>query len=104
MTFYNRVILIGYLTEEPDTRYTPSGSQVTRFALQITPDRDAGDGTAPQIIDVIALESDSSKESQPLSRGRRVLIEGKIHSRRWKTLEGQRRTKLEIIAERVYPL
>ena len=45
MTFYNRVILIGSLAESPDTRYTPSGSQVTKLSLQITPGRGSKEGS-----------------------------------------------------------
>ena len=97
MTFYNRVILIGSLAESPDTRYTPSGSQVTKLSLQITTIK-------PQIIDVISVGEDSRSEGRRFSKGCWVLVEGKIQARSWKTLNGQRRKRLEVIAERIYPL
>jgi len=104
LTFYNKVILIGNLAENPDTRYTPSGSQVTKFALQIKPDKGSKEVYDPQIIDVITFEKDSHHQGRSLSKGCWVLVEGKIQTRSWKTLEGQKRSKLEIIAERIYPL
>ena len=103
MTFYNKVILIGSLAESPDTRYTPSGSQVTRLSLQITAGRGREEGS-PQIIDVISVGGDSRSEGRHFSKGCWVLVEGKIQARSWKTLNGQRKKRLEVIAERIYPL
>lgn len=104
MTFYNKVILIGNLSENPDTRYAPSGSPVTKLSLQISPDKGSSNVRRPQIIDVIVFEKGESPQGQSLSKGCWVLVEGRIQSRSWETLEGQKRKKLEIIAERVYPL
>jgi len=103
LTFYNKVILVGNLTENPDTRYTPSGSQVTKLTLQFNPGKGSKDVLDPQIIDVIAFGEDSHQQSRSLSKGCRVLVEGRIQTRNWKTLEGQKRSKLEIIAERICP-
>lgn len=104
MTFYNKVILIGVLVRSPDTRYTPSGSQVTKLALQITPDRKSEEVREPQIVDVITFEKGSPRQGRSLSKGCQILVEGKIQTRSWETLEGQKRSRLEIIAERIYPL
>lgn len=104
MRFYNRVILIGKLVEDPDTRFTPSGAQVTKLSLQINSDERSSEGRHPQTIEVIAFEKDRRPRGPSLSKGCNVLVEGKIQSRSWETLEGQKRRKLEIIAERVYPL
>jgi single-strand DNA-binding protein len=104
LTSYNKVILIGDLVKSPDTLYTPSGSRVTKLALQINPDEGSRETRDPQIIDVIAFESGSDRQGRSLSKGCWVLVEGRIQTRSWKTLEGQKRTKMEIIAERIYPL
>lgn len=104
MKFYNKVILVGNLTENSDTRYTPSGSQVTKLRLQIDPNRESRDVLAPQIIDVITFDKDSPAGDRSFSKGSWVLVEGRIQTRSWKTMEGQKRSKLEIIAERIYPL
>lgn len=104
MTFYNKVILIGNLAQNPDIRYTPSGSQVTKLALQITPNKGPREISDAQIVEVIAFEKDSHGQGQSLSKGCWVLVEGKIQTRRWKTLEGQKRSRVEIIAERLCPL
>ncbi|NIQ38389.1 MAG: single-stranded DNA-binding protein [Proteobacteria bacterium] len=104
MTFYNKVILIGNLAENPDSRYTPDGSQVIKLSLRIRPDGRSGQARHPQIIDVIAFEKDGEPQWRSLTRGCWVLVEGKIQSRSWETAEGQKKKTLEIIAERVYPL
>ncbi len=104
MRFYNKVILIGNLKETPDTRYAPSGAQVTRLSLQIDGDEGARELRQPQVIDVIAFEKDGHRDGCSLSKGCWVLVEGRIQARSWKTVEGQRKKKLEIIAERLCPL
>ena len=104
MTFYNKVILIGNLEENPDTRYAPNGSQVTRFALRIKSDEDSMESYEAQIVDVVAFEKEPHPQDHPLSKGTWVLVEGRIQTRSWKTLEGQKRRKLEVLAEKVCPL
>jgi len=104
LTFYNKVILIGNLAEDADTRYTPSGSQVTKLSLLINSDEGPGEGQHLQTIDVVALERGHRFQGRSLMKGGWVLVEGRIKSRVWETQEGQKRKKLEIIAERIYPL
>jgi single-strand DNA-binding protein len=104
LTFYNKVILIGNLAKDPDSRYTPSGSPVTRLALVIESDARSQGASDRQIIDVIAFGKDPYQQSRSLSKGFWVLVEGKIQTRSWETLEGQKRSKLELIAERICPL
>jgi single-strand DNA-binding protein len=104
LTFYNKVILIGNLAENPDIRFTPSGSQVTKLSLQINPNRGAKGVFNPETIDVIAFERHGHQQGQSLSKGCWVFVEGKIQTRSWETSEGLKRKKIEIIAERVCPL
>jgi single-strand DNA-binding protein len=104
LTFYNKVILIGILAQSPDTRYTPSGSQVTKLELQIAPDDKTKEGSDPQILEVIAIEKGQAQRKRSLAKGCRLLVEGRLHPRRWETMDGQKRRKLEIIADWVCPL
>jgi len=104
LTFYNKVILIGDLAKGPDTRYTPSGVQVTRFALRFESEQGGGETRRLQTVEVVALGRLSKSGKIPLSEGCRVLVEGRIQTRTWKTMEGQKRERLEIIAEKVCPL
>jgi single-stranded DNA-binding protein len=77
---------------------------VGNLTLQISDEKQSEGPRDPQIIDVIALEKRSAQGSPFLKKGCRVLVEGRIRIRRWKTLEGQEKTKVEIIAEKVLPL
>jgi single-strand DNA-binding protein len=103
LMFYNKVILIGNLAKDPDSRFTPSGNQVTRLVLQIRPERDSGGFQDAQVIEVVAFEEDPHPKGITLSKGSWVLVEGRIETRSWKTVEGQKRHKLEIMAERIHP-
>jgi single-strand DNA-binding protein len=102
--FYNKVILVGVLVENPDTRYTPSGAQVTKFVLQIQADGESGERGGAHTIELIAIEKDALQQGRPLFKGCRLLVEGRLRTRSWKTVNGDRRSKLEIMAERIYPL
>lgn len=102
--FYNKVILVGFLAEDPDTRYTPSGSQITKFVLQIQEGGDPSERERAHTMEVIAIGKDALLRGEPLSKGCWLLVEGRIRIRSWKTVDGSRRSKLEIIAEHIAPL
>ena len=100
MLGYNRVILIGSLTRDPEIRYNPKGERVVKITVAIPNGRD------PQILttdhfDVLIFSGDQRNPTERIRKGQWVLIEGKMKQRRWETPEGQSRTKVEIIADTV---
>jgi len=99
--FYSKVILIGFLADDPETRYTPSGSAVTKFVLQIHDDGSRNERGPAHTVEVITIDKDALLQGESLSRGCWVLVEGRIRTRSWKTVDGNRRSKLEIIAEHI---
>ncbi len=104
MITFNKVFIIGNLTRDPELRYTPSGVPVATLRLAInTQFKDkAGERRVDTCyINVIAWNKQAELCSQYLSKGRRVLVEGRLQSRSWETQDGSRRSVIEIRADRV---
>jgi len=96
---YNRVILIGSLTRDPEIRYNPRGERVVRITLAIPNGRMTTDH-----FDVVFLSGNQGDSMEKLREGQWILIEGKMKQRRWKTPEGQSRARVEIIADTIEQL
>lgn len=99
----NLVTLMGNLTRDPETRQTPNGQSVTNFSLALNRSYKDASGEwqeATDYIDVVAWAQLGERVSQYLGRGSRCLVVGKIQSRQWEQ-EGQKRTKIEVLANDV---
>lgn len=104
MAGFNKVILMGNLTKDPELRYTPSGSSVCNFDLAVNRSYSNQAGERKEevcFITIVAWGKQAEHCSQYLHKGRPVLVEGRLTQRSWETQEGQRRTKHEVVAERV---
>ncbi len=99
---FNKVILIGNLTKDPELRYTPSGTPVTTLRIAVTSKFKQGDEFREEtlFIDVVVFGRQAETCSQYLSKGRPVLAEGRLQERRWET-DGQQRSKTEVVAQNV---
>lgn len=100
---FNKVILIGNLTKDPELRYTPSGTPVTTLRLAVTSKYKQSDEFKEEtlFIDVVVFGRQAETCSQYLSKGRPVLAEGRLQERRWESSEGQQRSKMEIVAQNI---
>src|SRR2546430_1859938 len=111
MASFNKVILLGNLTRDPELRYTPSGTPVASFGLAVNTQRsapsNAGQSNAPErreevcFVDIVAFGRQAETASEFLSKGRAALIEGRLQWRSWEGQDGQKRSKHEVIAERI---
>lgn len=99
---YNRIILIGNLTKDPELRYTPQGTPVATFRIAVNARYKQGDDMKDDtlFIDVVTFGKQAETCSQYLGKGRSVLVEGRLQERRWES-EGQQRSKVEVIAQTV---
>jgi single-strand DNA-binding protein len=99
---FNKVILIGNLTKDPELRYTPQGTPVASFRLAVTTKFRSGDEMKEEtlFIDIVVWGKQGESCSQYLSKGRPVLVEGRLQERRWET-DGQQRSKTEVVAQNV---
>lgn len=103
MASFNKVILLGNLTRDPEMRYTPSGTPVASFGLAVNRRYRQGDEQKEEVcfVDISAFGRQAELAGEYLGKGRMVLIEGRLQFRSWEDQNGQRRSKLDVVAERV---
>jgi single-strand DNA-binding protein len=101
----NRVFISGNLTQDPELRYTPSGQAVTNFSIANNRKYKTADGEERQetnFVRIIAWRRQAEICSEYLKKGSPVLVEGRLLQRSWQTPEGQKRSVVEITAQRVH--
>ena len=103
MSDTNTVIMTGNLTRKPELRYTPKGTGIADFGLASNRRYKQGDDLKEEVcfVDVTVFGSTAVAVASHLDKGRKVLVEGRLQFRSWETEAGQKRSKLEVVAERV---
>jgi len=94
---------MGNLTRDPELRQTPNGQNVCSFSLALNRSYKGADGNwqeATDYIDVVAWGPLRERVAQYLPHGRPCLVNGRLQSRQWEQ-EGQKRTKVEVVAQDV---
>lgn len=107
MASYNRVVLLGNLTRDPELRYVPSGTAVTDVGLAVNDRRKNSSGEwveETNFIDITLWGRTAEVACEYLSKGSPVLIEGRLKYDTWETSDGQKRSKLKVIGERMQML
>jgi len=97
---FNKVILIGRLTRDPELRRIPSGTAVTEFAIAVNRYyNDAGGERKEEtsFIDVVVWGKRAETFAEYMHKGEEVLVEGRIKQDRWTTKENENRSKLRVI-------
>ena len=105
MASFNRVILVGNLTRDPELRYIPSGTPVTEIGLAVNDRVKKGDQWVDEttFVDVTLWARTAEVASEYLSKGSPVLIEGRLKLDRWEK-EGQKFSKLRVVGEKMQML
>jgi single-strand DNA-binding protein len=99
---YNRIILIGRLTRDPELRYVPSGAPVASFTLAVDrPFANQQGNRETDFIDVVAWRKLAEQVSQYMTKGRMVAVEGRLQIRSYETQDGQKRKVAEVVADGV---
>ena len=103
MSDTNSVIMTGNLTRKPELRYTPSGTAIADFGLASNRRYKVSDELKEEtcFVGVTVFGSTAVAVASHLDKGRKVLVEGRLQFHSWDTETGQKRSKLEIVAERV---
>jgi single-strand DNA-binding protein len=100
---FNKVILMGNLTRDPEVRSTPNGQNVTSFTLAVNRTWRGQDGTPQEsvsYIDCVAWGKPGEVIAQYLQKGRSFLVSGRLEQRSWEDKEsGQKRSKVEVTVE-----
>jgi len=105
MSSLNKVIILGNLTRDVEMRYLPSGSPVANFGIAMNRKWTGQDGAKKEevtFVDISCFGKTAELCSQYLSKGRQVLIEGRLKFEQWDAKDGSgKRSKLKVVAERV---
>ncbi len=107
MASFNRVILVGNLTRDPEIRYLQSGSAVADIGLAVNDRRKNANGEWVEettFVDVTLWGRTAEVAGEYLSKGSPVLIEGRLKLDSWETQDGQKHSKLEVVCERMQML
>lgn len=100
MASYNKVILMGNLTRDPEMKYIPSGSAVTNFGLAVNErytDRQTGEQKENTcFVEIEAWGRQAEVANEYLSKGRPVFIEGALKFDSWETEDGSKRSRLSV--------
>jgi single-strand DNA-binding protein len=102
MVDFNRVILAGNLVRDPETRFIPSGTAVTSFSIAVNRRYKSNNEFKEEVsfFDVSVFGKMGENCAEYLSKGRPVLVEGRLRQRRWEA-DGVKRSKIEVVADNV---
>jgi len=104
MANLNKVFLIGNLTRDPELRYTPGGTAVANLGIAVNRRfKDSSGELKEEVCFLTVTVWDKQAEAccQYLKKGRPVFVEGVLQSRFWETSDGQKRSAIDVRAERV---
>jgi len=100
----NRVFMVGRLTKDPELRQTTNGTSVANFTIALNRRYKSATGEwkdEATYVGVVAWQKLAELCKQYLAKGRAVLVEGKLQNRNWETEDGQKRSTIEIRADRI---
>ncbi|RJQ46982.1 MAG: single-stranded DNA-binding protein [Gaiellales bacterium] len=102
MASINRVVLVGNLTRDPELRHTPSGTALCKLGVAVNDRIKQGDEWVEKanFFDVTVWGAQAESCSRYLAKGRQVAIDGRLDHQTWEK-DGQKRSKVEIIAQNV---
>lgn len=95
---FNKVVLVGRLTRDPELRYTNNGTTIAHFTLAVNRDRDTDEADFIR-VSVFGRLAEFAKDY--LTKGKLILIEGSIRTRNWEDNKGDRHYATEVAAHRI---
>ena len=103
----NTVTIIGNITRDPELRFTPSGQATASFGVAVNrrwQNRQTQEWEeATSFFDVVCWRDLADNVSESLTKGARVIVSGRLEQRSWEGQDGEKRSKVEIIADEVGP-
>lgn len=103
----NTTTLVGNVTRDPEIRYTPSGQTVATFGLAVNRrwQNKATNEWEEQVsfFDVKCWSQMAENVAESVHRGTRVVVSGRLEQRSWETDAGEKRSKIEVVADEVAP-
>ncbi len=103
MANFNRVILMGNLTRDPELRVTPKGTAVCAFGMAVNRAIRSSEGGEPReettFIDLEAWDKQAEIISKYVFKGNPLFVEGRLRLDTWESKTGEKRSKLKVIVE-----
>ena len=103
MASFNKVVLMGNLTKDPEVRYVPSGTAVGDLSIAVNRKYKTSSGEDQEdtcFVDITVWGRQAETCGEYLRKGRSVLVEGRLKQDRWEK-DGQKHSRLGVVAERV---
>jgi single-strand DNA-binding protein len=104
MASLNKVLLIGNVGTDPEMRFTPNGNPVTSFRIATNRVYTTSEGERKQETEwftIVTWRKLAESCNQFLTKGQRVYVEGSLRTRIWEGQDGQKRSRVEVVANRV---
>ncbi len=102
MAFDNTLTVVGNVTRDPELRFTPGGMAVASFGLAWNKRRQDGEDEV-SFFDVTCFRNLAENVAESITKGARVVVYGALQQRSWETQDGEKRSKVEIVADDVAP-
>jgi single-strand DNA-binding protein len=103
----NSITVVGNVTRDPELRFTPSGQPTASFGVAVNrrwQNKQTSEWEeAVSFFDVVCWREMAENASESLSKGSRVIVTGRLEQRSWETQEGEKRSKIEIVADEIGP-
>lgn len=103
----NSVVLVGNVTRDPELRFTPSGQATASFGLAVNRRwqnrQTQAWEEAVSFFDVVCWREMAENVSESITRGSRVIVTGRLEQRSWETPDGEKRSRIEVIADELGP-
>lgn len=102
--YFNKAIIIGNLTRDPELRSTPAGVQVANIGIatnRVWKDKNGAKQEATDYHNVVVFGRQAETAAQYLKKGASVMIEGRLQTRSWDGQDGKKNYRTEIVADRV---
>jgi single-strand DNA-binding protein len=102
MASFNKVILMGNLTRDPELRVTANGNSICKLGLAVSRVYSTKDGERREettFVDIDAFGKQAEVISKYMRKGRPIMVEGRLKLDQWETNEGQKRSKLSVVLE-----
>jgi single-strand DNA-binding protein len=103
----NNVTLVGNATRDPELRFTSSGQAVASFGLAVNrrwQNRQTQEWEeAVSFFDVTCWQQMAENVAESITKGSRVVVTGRLDQRSWETQDGEKRSKIEVVADEIGP-
>lgn len=93
---FNKVVLVGRLTDKPELRQTASGTSVANFTLAV--DRGYGEDKQTDFIPVVAWKGTAETIAKFCDKGTQILVCGPLQTKKWEDKDGNKRSTIEVLA------